>query len=315
MIKDELIHFVYCMHQLIVVRIPLVEALRCCLENMHSLRPYILKVIQDIQNGFMLSEALKQYPRVFDSLFINYVALGERTGKSYFEYIYQYLLLKQNFRKHIKKALIYPIFVGVFIIILLYGLSQFLLPEFLNFLTEQHRVIPFSIYLLIFFMCYAPYILLIIVISIIVCVKSDFLVLKIPIIGKWVEKYYVGLYFKIVSIFLSEKIPLTNALAFANNAISNISMQNRFIKVLENLKSGQRLYESLPYDKSFIKIAEEYGFLADALEKLSVIKEKEVENDLDMFTKILEPLLIVVLGSIIFLIVFAIWSPLYDLGV
>ncbi|USO02730.1 MAG: type II secretion system F family protein [Alphaproteobacteria bacterium] len=314
MIKDELIHFAYSMNQLIALKIPLIEALKCCATNMKSLRRTITNIISELENGTLLSDALKNYPKIFDPLFIRYIALSEQTGANYFHQIYIYLQTKQAFQKRLQRALIYPAFILGFLFVLLYTLSQFLLPELMIFLTEQNKPIPTLTYVLVMFTKYAPYGLGFMLLGLYGCIKSDYLILKIPFFGRWIQKYYVSLYFKITALFLQEKIPLTDALTYANSVIVNRTLHDKFAVALQGLDQGQHFYDVIPYEKDFIRMAEEYGFLEEGLEKLSVIKEKEVNDTIDLFIKILEPALIVILGGVIFMIVMAIWGPLYEVS-
>ena len=314
MIKDEIIHFVYCMNQLTEAKIPLMEALYCCIDHMNALKKSMMTIIHDIEHGSRLSEALQKYPALFDHLFIKYVSLSEQTGKNYFHHIYQYLQLKQTFHNNIKKAFIYPAFIIGFLIILLYTLGDYVVPELLHFLKDQNQPIPLPTHILIAFTQYASYVLSIILGGLYLCTKSDYLILKIPMIGTFIKKYYLSLYFKITALFLNEKIPLVDALQYAKDAVANKFLQQQWEEMIVKLRQGQHLYEAIPYETTFVKIAERYGFLQEGFETLSTMKEKEVHLAIDMFIKVLEPTLIIILGAIIFMIVMAVWSPVYALS-
>ena len=115
MVRD-LLYFSFCMDQLLKKRVPLMDALQVCLEQIHKLP--LVEVMSSIKQGLSFSDSLLLHPKVFDRHLIHYVGLSEYTGQNYFETVYQYLKFKFHMKDSLKKAFIYPFFVLMFVIIL-----------------------------------------------------------------------------------------------------------------------------------------------------------------------------------------------------
>ena len=303
------------MNQLLKVKVQLPDALRACIDQSPSLKKQLSNVLYCIEHGSMLSTALQRYPRVFDNIFVHYVRLGESTGRNYFEAIHTYLVFKQSIINRIKKALIYPAFVLLFLIILLWTLNCFLLPELIVFLKEQNKPITLSTQALMTCLKWGPYTVTVAVACVLVLIRSSALVLKIPYIGALLMTYYMALYYKSAALFLNEKVALSEALLWAAESINNLSLKSRLKESIKLLKQGRHVYEIMPTDQTFLKMVEEYGFLSEGLGTLSTMKMQLIENKVEIMLKALEPLLIIILGGLILLVVLAIWSPLYAVAV
>lgn len=324
--KQHVIDFSFYMHKLLSNKIPLIYAIDFSIEALPSMKNILSNVRKKLNTGEKFSEILKIYPKVFDKIFIAHIEFGESIGKldAHFKYIYDYLILKNKTKKTIKNSLIYPAIIGIFIFILLFCTHNFILPEFIKFLTIQDKPLPGSTTFLInfikFTVTYFPIILISTFAFMLLCYKFqkylfDTIILHIPFIGPLVFKHYLSLNLQIIAIFLKERLPILQILKKITKSTPNLWMQKKFELIENDMIEGKSFHEAFSRilgNANIIKIAEQNNFLSETLERIAEIQIQEMENTLNKVMKYLEPTLIVVFGFIIILIILAVWNPIYD---
>src|SRR5690242_11349456 len=151
--RSELISFCVHMEQLVGAGVPLVESLidlRDSIENTRF-REVMSGVIESIQGGLRLSQALAQYPQIFTPVFTNLVKAGEDTGKlpAVLRSLVENLKWEDELAEHLKKLIMYPAFVGSIVLIVTLFLMVYLVPQMVAFIRNMGQQIPLQTRILI----------------------------------------------------------------------------------------------------------------------------------------------------------------------
>jgi len=151
--RSELINFCFHMEQLAGAGVPLVESLidlRDSIENARF-REVISGVIESIQGGLRLSQALAQYPQIFNPVFTSLIRAGEDTGKlaEVLRSLVENLKWEDELAEHVKKLVMYPAFVGSIVVIVTLFLMIYLVPQMVAFIKNMGQQIPLQTRILI----------------------------------------------------------------------------------------------------------------------------------------------------------------------
>jgi type IV pilus assembly protein PilC len=301
-----------------------------------ALKNTLINVIEDVEGGNTLSEAMAKQPKCFDNLYVNMVKAGEAGGA--LEIILQRLAefkeRAQSLKRKVQGAMIYPcavIFVATGIVgFIMYWIIPKFKAIFEGFDVELPGmtvwliwgsdqvvnyfylgpVIPFSIWLLI---------------KIIKKNKTgeylvDKMFLKIPLLGKILEKSTVARTARTLGTLIASGVPILEGLIIArdtsNNAVFYRAYQNTYNAIREGESMAVPLKESRVVDDmvvNMVDVGEETGALDNMLYKVADVYDEEVAVLVDGLVSILEPLMVVVLGLIVGFIVIALFMPLIKL--
>ena len=300
-----------------------------CFENIQtslpSMKMVISKLRKDLKNGLSLHQCFAQYPKTFDSFFVQMIKTGEETAslKEQFYELRNIIDANHSQKIKIKSALLYPSLIAIFMIILFMFMNKIILPELLSFLNQSGKNLPFTTQLFLNSMSFMSWFIPLsaIIISFVlggIFVMQryyfDALMLKIPFFGTLKKEMEISRYYKLLAHLLRSKNSYHTALKTAANSSQNKFLQQKYRDILQDIILGKKLHtaikENLKTNECF-KAAEEGGFLDNLLFKLAEIKQHHSERKIKLFTKLCEPTLIVIFGLLIIFIVLAIWSPIY----
>jgi type IV pilus assembly protein PilC len=299
------------------------------------LRKVLGDVEEELRQGNPLSMAMSKHRNIFPTIVINMVAAGEASGNlddtldqlaTYFE--------KQHYTKQkIISAMMYPMIVGVVAVFVVIFLLAKVVPTFANMLQDAGGTLPgitlfvlgasdfvqvfwwlillffFAIYLAIFFVrrnSSSKY-------------YFDYVVLKIPVFGKLLQKSALARMTRTLSSLFSSSVPILQALSIVEKVVENEVLSKVIRESRDALERGQRLTEPMkkhwifpPLVTQMILIGEETGSLDEMLSKVADFYEKEVETGTDRLKALIEPLMIVFLASIVGTIVISIIVPMFE---
>ena len=311
--------------------------------NQPALQEVILSLASSIRQGNSLSESLKQYPKVFDSLYINMVKSGEAGGmlEEILEELANYQEKSQKIQGKIISAMIYPIVVLCIAVAILCFLMIFIIPKFTTMFEDMGiqsmpliSEIVFSIsknFLATPFL-FPNFIWLFLCLGIFFFVLklwrksesgkriSDSILLKIPILGPLLIKGIIIRFSQTLGTLISSGVPILNALDITKNTINNEVASNILKEAQKNIKEGESFSSPLKAAKLFppmltgmVEMGEETGQLDKMLLKVSKVYEEEIDNVIAGITSILEVVMIVFLAFIVGTIVLALFLPLIKL--
>lgn len=294
------------------------------------------KVYEKVQQGLTLSEAMNKHSDVFPELLINMVVAGEASGN--LDVILNRMAVhyekETKIVNKVKSAMVYPIVLAIFAFLVVILLLVFVLPNFIVIFEGSGTALPAPTRILLFisgFLVNYWYIALGIgiafILSIILLMKVpkvkytiDALKFKIPIMKGINQKVVTSRLSRTLATLLSSGLPLLQVLDIVAQIVNNKVVEEGLKKAKEDVRRGVLL--SVPIKKmnlfppmfiSMLTIGEESGSIDEILDKTANYYDDEAETALEAMTKLVEPLMIVVMAVVVGSIVAAIILPMFDM--
>ncbi len=318
--------------------LPIVKSLRI-LEN--QLKPGLMRdavsdLAEEVEGGMSLSEAMKKHPKVFDTLYISMVKAGEMGGilDDIFARLAEFMEKAYRLKKQIVGAMIYPAVVVSFACLIVTGLMIFVVPKFQSLFKERKIDLPTATNALIsisdFIKSGWMYIIPIAVAGYIAFklltkqerfkTTFDTFSLKLPLFGTIIRKTSVSRFARTLGTLIQSGVNMLDALAICRDATANKRVAAEINLLHDAIKEGEamagRMGESVIFDDvvtNMVAVGEETGELDKMLIKIASNYDRDVEISVQSLVSLLEPILIVCLGGIVFFIVLALFWPLMKL--
>ncbi len=274
---------------------------------------------QDVMEGRSLSDAMSKQPRIFSDLYINMVRAGESSGAlvevlrrmaDHFERFAQV-------QSKLSSALVYPAFVTVVGIGIMFFFMSYMLPKFLTIFEGMQVQLPLMTQILVSMShVFANYwwLMISVIIAIIVIFKRfqatengrrsiDRWRMSLPVFGKVVKLNLFGQFARTLSTLLENGVPVLTALKITEQIIPNIIVKEAIAKTREEVTDGKTIAQPLARSKIFpqlmvdlVKIGEETGDVPGALKNVADTYENELAIALRVMTNMIEPVLIIVMA-------------------
>jgi type IV pilus assembly protein PilC len=297
-----------------------------------------LGIKADIEGGDRLAEALNRRPLYFDELFCNLVEAGEHAGvlETLLDKIATYKEKTESMKKKIKKALTYPIAVIVVAFIVTAILLIFVVPVFADLFKSFGADLPaftqmvvnmsewLQEYWWILLLCVGGAVYTFIYFKKRSRAFNHFLdrtLLKVPVVGLIMNKSAVARFARTLSTMSAAGVPLVDALQSVAGATGNIIYSEAVLKMREEVATGQRLQFAMSQSGLFphmvqqmVAIGEESGSIDAMLAKVADFYEEEVDNLVDNLSSLMEPLIMVILGTLVGGLVVAMYLPIFKMG-
>jgi type IV pilus assembly protein PilC len=318
--------------------LPVLRSLKI-LEN--QMRPGVLKnalidVVDDVESGSTLSEAMGKHPKCFDRLYVNMVKAGEAGGA--LEVILQRLAdfkeKSQSLKRKIIGAMVYPCVVILVAVAILTFIMVAIIPKFKKIFDEFQMTLPQMTQILIdTSMWFADYWWVLplfplgfwLLMKLIRLTKTgryatDWVKLHIPVMGKIIEKTIVARTMRTLGTLVASGVPILEALSIVKETCNNAVFERCYQRVYESIREGETIAEPMRESRlvddmvvNMIEVGEETGDLDTMLYKIADFYDEEVDTLVKSLISLLEPLMIVVLGFIIGFIVISLFLPLIKL--
>ncbi|MFV3350819.1 type II secretion system F family protein [Aeromonas veronii] len=335
---DELVIFSRQMYALTRAGIPILRAIAGLEESTHSkpLKRALHSLGEDLGNGRPLSSSMQAHPKVFSSLFVATIHVGENTGQleESFLQLANYFELELETRKRIKTAMRYPSFVMIAIGIAMVILNIMVIPVFAGMFAKFGVELPLATRILLatshFFVNYW-WLLLAILAGIVfgwrrwVATTKGKLTwhrwqLKLPIVGTIIERSLLARFVRSFSMMLKAGVPLNTALTLVADAVDNAYMAGRVRDMRAGIERGESLLRTAsssglftPLVMQMISVGEETGQVDDLLHEAAEYYEREVDYDLKSLTARIEPILIGIVAVMVLILALGIFTPMWDM--
>lgn len=318
--------------------LPVLRGLRILEKQMRpsALKNALIDVVEDVESGSTLSEAMGKHPRAFDRLYVNMVKAGEAGGA--LEVIMQRLAefkeKSQTLKRKIIGAMVYPcVVIGAAVAILIFIMVA-IIPKFEAIFREFDLKLPaltqflidVSMWCSLYWWCLPLVPLgLWLLLKLIRLSKAgnyalDRMILWIPIIGKIVEKTVVARTVRTLGTLVSSGVPILESLAIVRETANNAVFERMYQRVYESIREGDTIAEPLRESRlvddmvvNMVEVGEETGELDTMLYKIADFYDEEVDTAVKSLISLLEPIMIIVLGVIIGTIVIALFLPMLGL--
>ena len=301
-----------------------------------KLRETFVEVRKDVEAGLALSDALKKHPDVFNELYVAMVQAGETGGILDQTLVRVATQLEKDaaLRRQIKAAMVYPSLIGGFALVVLFALVAFLVPVFEkifdDFGGELPAITKFTVWLS-HMMTGRWYVMIAVVAGVVWLfrywkksdtgkVQWDKIKLKFPMkIGGIVQKVALARFSRTFSGLIAAGVPMLEAIDITGRTSGNKVIEMAMDDVRDSVKRGGSLTapmaavpEAFPVMVTqMIGVGEETGALETMLSKVADFYEEQVEAAVKALTSILEPVMIVIVGSIVGFIVIAMYLPMF----
>lgn len=338
-LKDQVALFKY-LGVMIDAGIPLERALLAIHGQTRSLLMHrvLHHLITEITSGEFLSSALRKMPQIFDKMHVGLIEAGENSGSlaASMTRISENLEKSQILSGKIRTALLYP----AIVLVATGGITGYLLfvllPQITPLFTSMNLVLPLPTRMIIWAsdgaLAYWQFLLggtLFLIVTFIVLLKTVLpfryamhaLSLRVPIFGSLIRKVYVAQFTQILGTLLKSGITITEAFKIAAEAMSNDVYRKVLKEMAEGLQQGTSISSFFnqnrllfpPLVSQMISVGEETGKLDESFLFISQFSEREVDEATKNLTTVLEPLLMLVIGTLVGFIAIAIISPIYQL--
>jgi type IV pilus assembly protein PilC len=292
----------------------------------------------DVETGTSLSAAFRKHPLHFDSLYCNLVEAGEAGGilEALLERLAIYQEKTMALKQKIKSALIYPVAVLIVAFVVLAIIMIFVIPSFEDVFKSFGAELPTPTLVVIamskFFVAYWWLILAVLVGGSYFTYQSwrrsenfqraiDRLMLKLPVFGELVNKAAVARWTRTLSTMFAAGVPLVEALDSVGGASGNAVFADATAQIQKDVATGAGLTPSMQSSGVFpvmvlqmSSIGEESGSLDQMLGKAAEFYEDEVDEAVKGLSSLMEPFIIVILGTLIGGIVVSMYLPIFKLG-
>lgn len=325
---------------LINAGLPLLQALRSVNQQTVSkpLKVVGSQVIANVEGGGTLSSAMAKHPAVFNQVYISLIAAGETSGT--LDAALERLAVQQekeaDLNAKIRGAMTYP---GI-VLLVMFGVVGFMVVKVLPQVKILYSGLPGANLPLLTrvllsisdFTIHYWWIVVIVMIALALATTRwartgpgkdviDMLKMRLWPIGPLFMKVYMARFARTGTTLVASGVPLLQIIDIAAHAVNNVHIERALKKAAEKVKGGKSLADSLDNDKNFLplvpsmlRIGEQSGAIEDMMAKLAEYYEKEVDNEVDNISSIIEPVMMVLLGVIAFIIVAAVLLPIYGLA-
>jgi type IV pilus assembly protein PilC len=303
-----------------------------------TLAKVVTQVRSDVESGSTFADALKKHPKVFDNLYVNMVAAGEAGGilDTILQRLASYMEKFAKIKKQIKSAMIYPsviLFVAVAVVALL---MVIVVPMLAAMFAESGQVLPLPTRIVIaisnFLKGWGGLILLISIVGSIVAFvqwrktekglkATDAIALKIPVMGDLIRKVSVAKFTRTLGTLLSSGVPILEALLIVARTVGNKVVEEAIVSTRQSVSEGKTLAEPLskfavfpPMVNQMIAVGEATGALDNMLSKIADFYDDEVDTAVATLTSMLEPMLMIFLGTTVGFVIVAMYMPIFQMG-
>ena len=303
-----------------------------------SMTEMLMQVRSDVEQGSALGKSFSKYPKYFDRFYCNLVSAGESGGvlESLLDKLAVYKEKTQAIKKKVKTALTYPIAIIVVAVALIFIMMMFVLPAFKEVYANMGAELPSLTQLVMnlsdLFVDYGWIMIILLIVSAFGLYKLheksptfqkriDAFILRLPVFGTIVRKATIARWARTTSTLFAAGVPLVEVLDSVAGASGNILYEEATQDIRAKVTQGLSLTSSMQSTDMFpnmviqmAAIGEESGSLDDMLNKAAEFYEDEVDNSVSRLSHLMEPIIMVVLGSLIGILLIAMYLPLFNLG-
>ncbi len=299
-----------------------------------SFRKVLWSVMEDVEGGSTLAEALKKHKNIFTDLYVNMVAAGETGGALdvVLSRLSTYLEKSAKLARKIKGAMIYPsIIVGVSVLAIIV-LLVFVIPVFATMFETFGGQLPLPTRIVLALSTFVKKYLIFAIVGLVVAFLGvrylrrssngktlvDATMLKLPIVGDLIRKQSIARFSRTLSTLLSSGVPILDALEITAKTSGNKVIEDSILAARISISEGETIAEPLkqvgafpPMVTQMIAIGEAAGNLDDMLNKVADFYDAEVDAAVENLTAALEPIIVVVLGVFVGGMMVAMYLPIF----
>ncbi|NOT20740.1 MAG: type II secretion system F family protein [Sideroxydans sp.] len=337
--RVHLITFFFNLGQLSRAGVPLLECLADLRDTMEepTFREIIASMVESIENGKKLSQAMAENPNAFDKITVNLTKAGEDSGRlvEVFEHLTESIKWQDEMASQTKNMMIYPLFVGTIVLGITAFLMIYLVPQLVGFIKGMGQEIPIQTRLLLatssVFVNYWYVILVtppILFGAYLAALKInprlqyhvDNLKLNIWPTGPILRKIILARFANTFAMMYSSGITILDCIANSRDLVDNQVIAESLQNVMSEIEAGKNLTQSFqqagifpPLVVRMLKVGESTGQLDQALLNVSYFYDRDVKDSIKKVQVMIEPTMTIILGALLGWVMLSVLSPIYDI--
>ncbi len=336
--RQDLITFCFDLEQVSRAGIPILDGLRDLRDGMENprFREILTSVLEDIEGGKTLSQALFGFPQIFPSVFVSLVRAGELSGTltEVFENLGATLKWQDELASQTKRLLTYPALVFVVVLAVMIFLLLYLVPQVTSLLKTMGLQLPIQTRILIwvseFTATWWPLLLFLPVAASAtigflartnprVRYLLDYTILRLPVTGEILQKIILARFANFFALMYRSGITILDAIKTSEGIVGNRVIAEGLQRIGQQISAGESLSEAFhnlgmfpPLVIRMLRVGESTGALDTALLNITYFYNRDVRDSVDKALKLLEPMLTLVLGGMLAMVLFSVLTPIYD---
>ena len=337
--RPELINFCFHLEQLARAGVPMIESLsdlRDTIEN-PRFREILASMVESIEGGKTLSQALAEHPRTFDEVTVSLIRAGEETGAlpRVLENLLESLKWQDELAAHTKKLIMYPAFLATVVVAITLFMMIYLVPKMAGFIRNMGQELPTQTKILIFTSeFFVNYWYVVIGLPLILAAVIAFLVstnraaryrfddikLRLPYIGDILRKIILSRFASVFAMMYSSGITILDSIKATEDVVGNLVIREGLEKVGDLIAEGQNVTVAFqnagmfpPLVLRMLRVGESTGALDAALTNVSYFYNRDVRESIEKVQAMIEPVMTVTIGLLLGWIMMAVLGPIYDI--
>ncbi len=336
--RPELITFCFHLEQLSRAGVSIIESLTDLRDSLESprFREIIADMIESIEGGKTLSQALAEHPQTFDEVMVHLIRAGEETGSvpQVLNNLLESLKWQDELAAHTQKLIMYPAFLGTVVVAVVMFMMIYLVPQMAGFIRNMGQELPLQTRILIatsdFFVNYWYVVIglpILTVASIALAVKKnpaarywfDDIKLRLPWLGPILKKIILSRFASVFAMMYASGITILDAIKTTENIVGNAVIKDGLKRVGMLISEGQQVTAAFqqvnlfpPLVLRMLRVGENTGALDTALSNVSYFYNRDVRESISKVQAMIEPVMTVIIGLILGWIMLAVLGPIYD---
>ena len=336
--RRELIHFCFHLEHLVRVKVPILEGLKDLSDSLENprFREVMTSLVDNIEGGQPLSQAMEAHPKVFDTVFVSLIRAGEASGKlpDVLQSLSETLKWEDELASQTRKLAMYPAFVGTIVIAATIFLMTYMVPQLKMFVRNMGQALPMQTKVLFFvsdlLVAYWYVALLLPLLALVafrillvnnplVRLRFDAVKLRAPFIGDILRKIILSRFANTFALLYASGISVLDAIRTTQNVVGNLAIRRGLERVEQLIGEGQNLTAAFhqtgffpPLVIRMLRVGESTGALDEALINVSYFYNRDVKESVEKVQQMIEPLLTLLLGGLLGWIMLSVLGPVYD---
>ncbi|HEX6096692.1 MAG TPA: type II secretion system F family protein [Thermoanaerobaculia bacterium] len=318
--------------------LPIVQSFDIMLERQKNarFREILADIREKLTNGVALSDAFAAYGSLFPPIYSTSLRAGERSGdlEGVIKRFLRYQKLIVNLRKRVVGAMVYPAILILLSTAMIFIMMTYVVPKFAEFFQGFGQELPWFTLLMINIATFMRknFILMILGTAAAVFLINrwietkgrvvwDRFKLRIPLVGGVLHRFAIMQFTQSLGTLLAGGTPMVPAIEIASQSVTNALVSSRISGIVQNVREGEPLWRSLDNTKvvsdlavEMIKVGESTGALTEMLSNVSEFYDEEIESRLTRLVAAIEPLILVFMGGVIAVLLYAFYLPLFRLS-
>ncbi|MCE1248994.1 MAG: type II secretion system F family protein [Firmicutes bacterium] len=336
---EELLAFTQQFASLLDAGVSIRKAVGSMLEDSENatIREILYETNAGLNEGKSLSDIFRSFPTVFSTTYVSMISAGEAGGKlPYIMFkLADYIENTENIKNRVYGSLYYPVTILIFAFTIMCGILIFGIPVFKDIYAGFSSKLPaptqFFIDVSDFFGKIWIYAAIVLIIGIVILkqffntsqgkIVRDTILLRIPVVGKLLQKLAISRFSRTLSVLYSSGVPLLTTMELVSGSIGNAVMEKVIIDAIKNWREGESIAEPLRRSKQFTSMAitmistgEESGGLEKMMDKMANFYDTQVEVSLKALTSILEPIIMVFVGLFVGILIVVLGLPFLNIS-